>query len=291
MKIGLQIPCFTWPGGPARIAPILADIAQTADNVGFHSLWTMDHFFQIPQIGPYDQEMLEGYSTLTYLASLTKNVKLGTMATAAVYRYPALLIKAVTTLDVLSGGRAYFGVGAAAYEKEAVAMGVPFPAWSERFEYLEETIQIAKQMWSGSKAAYRGKHHNLAETLCCPLPLSRPHPPILVAGNGKNKTLPLAARYGEACNVHGDTAFIKERLEILKRHCDAVGRDYGEIEKTSTGHIHLAAGQMSVKDAIDACKTLAAAGIQHMIFNMPNIHEIKPLETFGREVLPAVAAF
>jgi F420-dependent oxidoreductase-like protein len=291
MKIGLQIPSFTWPGGPAGIAGTLGDIARAADSAGFSSLWTMDHFFQIGPVGPPENEMLEGYATLSYLAALTKTVRLGTMATGVVYRYPGILVKTVTTLDVLSQGRAYLGIGAAWFEQEARGLGTPFPSTSERFELLEEALQIARQMWSGDSGPYHGKHNRLEQTLCSPQPLSRPHPPILVAGSGEKKTLRLVAQYADACNLFGDAAMVAPKLAVLQRHCDALGRDYATIEKTTLGTAHLAPGQMTAQQVVAHCKALAAIGVDHAIFNMPNVHEIGPLEIFGREIIPEVAGF
>ncbi len=291
MKIGLQVPSFTWPGGPARIPDTLAEIARAADDTGFHSLWVMDHFFQISMIGPPEQDMLEGYSTLGYLAAVTRKIKLGTMVTGVIYRYPGLLVKSATTLDVLSGGRMYFGIGAAWNEQESKGLGVPFPPLGVRFELLEEALQIVKQMWSGSDAPYRGKHNQLERTLCVPQPLSRPHPPILVAGGGEKKTLRLVAKYADACNLYGPVETVSAKLAILKQHCADLGRDYGSIEKTTLGTVELAPGKSSAGEVIAHCKALAALGVHHVIFNMPNVHEIKPLEMFGREIIPTVAGF
>jgi F420-dependent oxidoreductase-like protein len=290
VRIGLQIPNFTWPGGPAMMAARLAEIARVADDVGFYSLWVMDHFFQIGAIGPHDHDMLEGYTTLGYLAGLTRRAKLGTMATGVIYRYPGILVKTVTSLDVLSGGRAYFGIGAAWNEQEAKGLGIPFPPLGTRFELLEEALQITRQMWSGNNGAYDGKHNHLTETLCVPQPLSRPHPPILVAGGGEKKTLRLVAQYGDACNLFGSPQAVAAKLAILRQHCADLGRDYGSIEKTSLGTVELRPGRLSAADVLAQCRALAAAGVQHAIFNMPNVHEITPLETFGREIIPAVAA-
>jgi F420-dependent oxidoreductase-like protein len=289
MKIGLQIPSFTWPGGAAQIAPKLAQIARVADDTGFHSLWVMDHFFQIRGVGPHENDMLEAYTTLGYLAALTKRVKLGTMVTGVIYRYPGILVKAVTTLDVLSSARAYFAIGAAWNEQEAKGLGVPFPPLGVRFELLEEALQIAKQMWSGNNGPYHGKHNQLEETLCSPQPLSRPHPPILIGGGGEKKTLRLVAQYADACNIFGPPDTVRAKLAVLKQHCDALGRDYGAIEKTTLGTVDLEPGKMHAKDVIAHCEALAAIGVQHAIFNMPNVHEIRPLEVFGREIIPAVA--
>ena len=259
----------------------------------------MDHFFQIGSrdramgLGPAEDEMLEGYSTLAYLAGHTKKVKLGTLVTGVIYRHPGILVKTVTTLDVLSGGRAYLGIGAAWNERESKGLGVPFPPVAERFQRLEEALQIAKQMWSGDVGPYNGKYYQLAETLNSPQPLTKPHPPILIGGSGEKKTLRLVAQYADACNLFARMGIetVRAKLDVLKRHCDTVKRDYAEIEKTTLGTVHLAPGQMSASEVIEQCRALAGLGIQQAIFNMPNVHEIAPLETFGREIIPAVQAF
>ena len=298
MKIGLQVPNFTWPGGSAGIASKLAEIAVAADEAKFSSLWVMDHFFQIggrnPQsgLGPAEDEMLEGYSVLSYLAGITKNLKLGTLVTGVIYRHPGILAKTVTTLDVLSGGRAYLGIGAAWNEREALGLGVPFPPVAERFERLEEALQIIHQMWSGQRTPYHSKHYQLTETLNSPQPLTKPHPPILIGGSGEKKTLRLVAQYADACNLFAGTGVegVRHKLDVLKQHCERLGRDYFTIEKTTLGTAWLAPGHMSAGDVIAQCRLLSDIGIQHAIFNMPNIHEITPLETFGKEIIPVVAA-
>jgi F420-dependent oxidoreductase-like protein len=299
MKIGLQIPNFTFSGGPQKLGSDLAQIAGAADEAGFASIWVMDHFFQIggrvPRgfLGPAEDEMLEGYSTLSYLAGFTHRVRLGTMVTGVVYRYPGIMVKTITTLDVLSGGRAYLGIGAAWNERESRGLGVPFPPLKERFERLEETLQIANQMWSENNGAFNGKYYQLAETLCNPQPLSKPHPPILIGGGGEKKTLRLVAKYADACNlsaVLGDDV-LRSKLDILKAHCEEVGRDYAAIEKTCLDTVHLAPGQATAHDVIEECRRLASLGIQHVIFNMPNVQDITPLEIFGREIIPAVTMF
>jgi len=297
MKIGLQIPNFTYPEGPKELGKKLAEIARTADDAGFSSLWVMDHFFQIGSrdrsmgLGPAEDEMLEGYSTLSYLAGITKKVTLGTMVTGVIYRHPGILVKTVTTLDVLSGGRAYLGIGAAWNEREARGLGVPFPSTKERLERLEETLQIAKQMWSDNNGAFEGKYFQLAETLCNPQPLSKPHPPILIGGSGEKKTLQLVAKYADACNLFARMGVetVRGKLDILKQHCEKVGRDYAEIEKTTLRTVHLAPDKENPGNVIEECRALAGIGIQHAIFNMPNVHEIKPLEIFGREIIPQLA--
>jgi F420-dependent oxidoreductase-like protein len=293
MRIGLQVPSFTWPGGTAVIGPRLAEIAQTADDAGFYSLWVMDHFFQIRGVGQPDEPMLEGYSALSYMAGFTKQVKLGTMVTGVIYRFPGILIKTATTLDVLSGGRAYLGIGAAWFEREALGLGVPFPSLKERFERLEEALQIAKQMWSGEVAPFDGQHFHLAETLTSPQPISKPHPPILIGGSGERKTLRLVAQYADGCNLFARAGVdtLKHKLEVLRWHCDNVGRPYHEIEKTALDTVHLAPGQMSVDQVIASCRKMADLGFQQIIFNMPNVFDIKPLEVFGKDIIPAVAGF
>ncbi len=293
MKIGLQIPNFTWPGGSSVIGPRLAEIARTADEVGFASLWVMDHFFQIQYVGKPEEPMLESYSTLNFLAAQTRRVRLGTMVTGVIYRHPGILVKMVSTLDVLSGGRAYFGIGAAWNEQESRGLGVDFPPLKERFERLEEALQITYQMWSGKAAPYQGKHYHLDLTLNSPQPLSRPHPPILIGGSGEQKTLRLVARYADACNLFGRMGadILRQKLDVLKRHCEKEGRAYETIEKTALDTVHLTPGGMTPGDMIQKCRELHELGFDHLIVSMPNVYEIKPLEIIGREVIPVVSEF
>lgn len=291
MRIGLQVPSFSWPDGPAGIGQRLAAIGRAADDAGFYSLWVMDHFFQIGMIGPPEEPMLEGYSALSFLAGVTKRVKLGTLVTGVIYRYPGLLVKTVTTLDALSGGRAYFGVGAAWNEQEARGLGVPFPPLKTRFEQLEETLRLAHQMWAGDRTPFVGTHYQLADPLNSPQSLTRPHPPIMIGGGGEQKTLRLVAQYADACNLFArmGSEVLQQKLDILKAHCEAIGRPYDAIERTALGTVHLAPGRDTAASVIALCRSLAGLGIQHVIFNMPNVHELAPLETFGREIIPAVA--
>jgi F420-dependent oxidoreductase-like protein len=294
MKIGLQVPRFNWQGTPQNTGAKLIEIAQTADRGGFASLWVMDHYYQIaPGLGDEDDPMLEGYSTLHYLAGVTQNIMLGTLVTGVIYREPAFLIKQVTGLDVLSGGRAYFGVGAAWYEEEADGMGFPFPAVATRFEMLEETLQIAHQMFKDDRSAYEGKHYTLKKPILSPQPLSKPYPPIMIGGMGEKKTLKFVAQYADACNLflRAGTDTLKHKLEVLKRHCDDMGRDFDEIEKTTLGTVHLGGGDDTPDSMIDTCRQLADLGFDHAIFNMPNPHEIKPLEAIAEEVIPEVQGF
>lgn len=296
MKIGLQLPNFTWPGGPQGIPSTLTQIAQTADAAGFSSLWVMDHFFQIgdPErsmgVGPAEDEMLEAYTTLAYLAAITKHVRLGALVTGSVYRNPGILIKSVTTLDVLSNGRANLGIGAAWHEREARGLGIPFPPTSERFERLEEILQIAKQMWSDNNGPYNGKHYQMAETINSPQPFSKPHPPIYIGGGGEKKTLRLVAQYANACNIISFMGLdaLKAKLAVLKEHCAAVGRNYDEIAKTTLSMAVVPAPH-SAASVIDQCRGFANLGFEEVIFMLPNVHEITPLEIFQKEIIPAVA--
>ncbi|HSB88620.1 MAG TPA: LLM class F420-dependent oxidoreductase [Anaerolineales bacterium] len=292
MKLGLQIVRFDWTGSPANIGPTLRDIGQAAEAAGLDSLWVMDHFFQIRGIGPVADPMLEAYATLGYLASATARIHLGTMVTGVVYRYPGILIKTATTLDILSGGRAYFGVGAAWFEREARGLGVPFPSTKSRFELLEDTLRAAHQMWAGATQPFQGKHVHMKEPLAQPAPLTRPHPPILVGGGGERKTLRLVAQYADACNLFtGDLANMRHKLDVLRRHCDDVGRPYDEIERTALATIAFDRSKASASRMIEDCRRWAQAGIQHLIFSMANVHEVGLLESLGREVVPVVAEF
>ena len=291
MKLGLQIPSFTWPGGSNEIRATLARIGRAAETAGFASVWVMDHFFQIQMVGKPEEPMLEGYSALNFLAAVTERVRLGTLVTGVIYRYPGILIKTATTLDVLSGGRAYFGIGAGWYEREVLVLGVPFPPLRERFERLEETLQIAHQMWSGKVAPYQGKHYHLGETLSSPQSLSKPHPPVMIGGSGEKKILRLVAKYADAGNLYAFESVepIRAKLEVLRRHCEDGGRPYNAIERTAVGAFDLAPGGMSPQQAIDFCRSVSSAGIQPLIVSLPRVHEITPIELIGKEIIPAVA--
>jgi F420-dependent oxidoreductase-like protein len=232
MRLGIHFSNFSVPGGPDAIGPALAKTAQIADEGGCALFTLMDHFFQIPPIGPGEEPMLEGYAGLGFLAAKTQRIMLGLMVSGVTYRHPGLLAKTVTTLDVLSNGRAVLGLGAAWFEREHVGLGVPFPPLGERFERLEESLQICRQMWSDDDGPYEGKHYRLAETLCSPRPVQQPRPRILVAGGGERKTLRLVARYADACNLVGPVEQVRHKLDVLERHCEAVGRDPAEIERT-----------------------------------------------------------
>ncbi|MEV0237867.1 LLM class F420-dependent oxidoreductase [Nonomuraea sp. NPDC050786] len=262
MDLGLTCPRFTWPGGDAAIAGRFAAVARGADQAGLRSLWVMDHLFQIPNFGSAEDPMLEAYGALSYAAALTSRVSLGALVTGAVYRAPGLLVKQVSTLDALSGGRAVLGIGAAWYEPEARGLGLPFPSLAERFERLEETLQIARQMWSGQDKPYHGRHYQLERTLDAP----RANPPILIGGSGEKKTLRLVAQYADACNfLYG--ADVRHKLDVLRAHCERLRRPYEEIEKTL--HLRIPEGQ-SVEESVQRCAELAALGIDHVIVAVPD---------------------
>jgi F420-dependent oxidoreductase-like protein len=289
MRLGLQIPSFTWPGGPAEIGRRLGEIGRTAEASGFDSIWVMDHLFQIPLNGPVEQEMLEAYSALNYLAAHTSRARLGALVTGVTYRQPGVLIKQVTSLDVLSGGRASLGLGAAWFEREHRALGVPFPPRRERFERLEETLQIALQMWSDDNGPFRGKHFHLTATLNAPQSLSRPHPPILVGGGGEKKTLRLVARYADACNLFPDLSSVRRKLDILRQHCAAEGRDYDQIEKTVLFVFDVGPRGERASQLAEQLGAYAALGVQTAIGSVIGVERLEPLEIVGRDVLPQVS--
>jgi F420-dependent oxidoreductase-like protein len=233
MKLGIHFPNFTHPGGPAALPGILSATARAAEDGGVDTFTLMDHWFQMESIGASEDPMLEGYTTLGFLAAQTERMTLGLLVTGVTYRHPGLLAKTVTTLDVLSGGRAQLGIGAAWYEREHRGLGVPYPPIAERFERLEETLQICRQMWSDDDGPYDGHHYQLAETICSPQPISQPAPRILIGGSGEKKTLRLVAQYADACNLFApDTATVARKLDVLARHCETEGRDGAQIEKT-----------------------------------------------------------
>lgn len=233
MKLAIHNPSFTYAGGAESIAANLAATARAAEDGGAEQFTLMDHWFQIPPVGAPEEPMLEGYTALGYLAAQTERLRLGLLVTGVTYRHPGLLAKTVTTLDVLSGGRAELGIGAAWFEEEHDGLGVPYPPMAERFERLEEAIQIALQMWSEDDGPYEGKHYRLAETLCSPPPVQQPRPTLMIGGSGERKTLRLVAKYGDACNLFGaEPEVISHKLDVLRGHCENEGRDYEEIEKT-----------------------------------------------------------
>jgi F420-dependent oxidoreductase-like protein len=296
MKTGLQISSFTWPGGPEAIASTLGRIVRDADEAGFDSIWVMDHFFQIRGVGRPEEPMLEGWTALGYMAAHSTRARLGLMVGGVHYRLPGLWAKAATTLDVLSGGRAWLGIGAAWNEDESRALGFPFPPLGDRFEMLEETLRIAHGMWQGergSEAAFDGRHYQATRLLNSPQALSRPHPPIMIGGGGERKTLRLVAQYADACNVFGGPAAIHHKYEVLRAHCEAIGRDPGTIERSTLQSVTLATDDKpgdSPAQIIDRFGELSDAGAQHVIFSVRDVADPRTIEILGRDVLPQVHA-
>jgi F420-dependent oxidoreductase-like protein len=288
LQIGLQIPDFTWPGGPALLGSELATAGRTADEAGFDFIAVMDHFFQIRGVGPAEHEMLEAYTTLGYLAGCTSRARLLTLVTGAVYRQPGVLAKIVTTLDVLSGGRAWLGIGAAWNEEESRGLGIGFPPVAERFERLEETLQICLQMWRGDQTPFTGRHYRLERPLNSPQALSRPHPPIMIGGGGERKTLRFVARYAQACNLFPGPD-LAHKLDVLRAHCDAEGRDYGEIIKTCYYRFDVGERGERAGQVVDELGALAEMGFQAAIGQVARVWSVTPLEIIGNEIIPAVA--
>ena len=297
MKVGLQICSFTWPGGAEAIGPTLARIVQDADAIGFDSIWVMDHFFQIRGVGRPEEPMLEGMTALGFMAAHSKRARLGLMVGGVHYRNAALWVKATTTLDVLSGGRAWLGIGAAWNQEESQALGFPFPPLGERFEMLEETLRIAHEMWQGergSEAAFNGRQFQADRLMNSPQSISRPRPPIMVGGGGEKKTLRLVAQYADACNVFGSPEGIARKYAILDQHCADVGRDPREIERSTLQNVRLgppsSARTESPQQIIDRFGELWDAGAEHIIFELKDAHEAAYMETLGRDVVPALQA-
>ncbi len=297
MKVGLQICSFTWPGGPEAIGPTLARIARQADEVGFDSIWVMDHFFQIRGVGKPEEPMLEGMTALGFMAAHTQRARLGLMVGGVHYRNPGLWVKATTTLDVLSGGRAWLGIGAAWNEDESRSLGFPFPPLGDRFEMLEETLQIAHGMWEserGSEAAHHGRQYQAARLLNSPQSLSRPRVPIMVGGGGEKKTLRLVAQYADACNVFGSPEAIARKYAILDAHCAAVGRDPRDIERSTLQNVRLGPADHARTErpnqVVDRFGDLSDAGAEHVIFELKDVHMPEHLDVVGRDILPSLHA-
>ena len=287
MKIGLQIPSFSWPGGTEAIGPTVGRIAHQADEIGFDSIWVMDHFFQIRGVGKPEEPMLEGWTTLGFLAANTKRARLGLMVGGVHYRLPGLWVKAATTLDVLSGGRAWLGIGAAWNEDESRSLGFPFPPLGQRFEMLEETLQIAHQMWQGergSEAEFHGRHYDATRLMNSPQSISRPRVPIMIGGGGERKTLRLVAKYADASNVFGGPEMIAHKYAVIREHCADIGRNPDEIERTNLQTIDL--GRDSPARIVDRFGELADAGAQHVIVSVADVHDPRQLETIGRDIVP-----
>ncbi len=292
MKLGLHIPSTTWEGGAPGLGSKLAEVVQAAEAAGFDSIDVADHLWQHPLLGGPQISQVEAYTTLGFIAAHTRRVRLFALATAVSYRHAGLLAKMVTTLDVLSGGRAMLGIGAGDYPEEAVGLGLPFPSLGERFDLLEETIQACLRMWEGdhgSEQPFAGAHVRVERPLNLPQSLSRPHPPILIAGSGERRTLPLVARYADACNLRPSPE-IPRQLDLLRRLCEHEGRDYDAIEKTVPFGFDVGAGGSKVGELIDRLRWLSGMGIQSVFGWVVGVDQIAPIEVMGRDVIPAAAA-
>jgi F420-dependent oxidoreductase-like protein len=288
VKLGLHYWNYSRPADPARIAATLGETARVAEQAGFSGFSVMDHYFQMDQPGvcSADEPMLEAYTTLGYVAGRTERMTLGVLVSGVMYRHPGLLAKIVTTLDVLSGGRARLGIGASWYEREQAGLGVPVVRVAERFERMEETIRICLQMWSGEAGPFQGRHYQLGETLCVPRPISQPHPPILVGGGGEKKTLLLAARYADACNLFGaGPDAVAAKLDVLRSHCEAEGRDYDRIQKTV---LAVMPALLDVDGFVAAARAYAALGVTELQM-MPDRDPVEFTEQVAERILPRLA--
>jgi F420-dependent oxidoreductase-like protein len=291
MKLGVQLNSFDWNGGPEQFGVTLARIARATEEAGFDRIGVADHLWQHPIMGGPVANEPECYTTLGFLAASTRRISLVPMVSGVHFRHPGVLVKAVTTLDVLSGGRATFGIGSGHYEEETRGLGIPFPPQSERFEMLEETLRIALRMWSGEhgdERPFEGKHYRLERPLNVPQSLTRPHPPIMVAGDGERKTLLLVARYADACSLRPKPE-IPHKLDVLRRHCEAEGRDYEEIEKTCAFGFDVGERGEKAGELVEQLRWLAGMGVETVVGMVPRIDRITPLEIIGNEVIPAVA--
>ena len=292
MKLGLHVVNFTFPGGPSAIAATLAEVARTAEAAGVANISLMDHYFQLKVMGAPEQPMLEGYTGLGFLAAHTNRVELQLLVTGVTYRRPGLLVKIVSTLDVLSSGRAALGLGAAWYEREHLGLGVPFPPLTQRFEMLEETLQIVKQMWSDNDGPFNGKHFQLAETINSPQPLRRPHPPLMIGGSGEKKTLRLVAKYGDATNVFAGPQAgpdqIAAKLDVLRGHCEREGTDYDRIRKTIlyVGPLH--EGAQGAHEFVEVMAEYARLGIQEVHVMPLHAAPVPFVQNLGEHVIPAL---
>jgi F420-dependent oxidoreductase-like protein len=290
MKFGLQVNSFTWPGGNAEIGPTLARVTRTAEDAGFDSIWVMDHFFQIRGLGPPEAPMLEGLTTLGFMAAHSERMRVGLMVGGIHYRPPALWIKAHTTLDVLSGGRAWFGIGAAWNEEESTGLGFPMPPLRERFEWLEDTLRMAHSMWaggSGSGERFEGTHVRAARLLNSPQAISRPRVPIMIGGGGERKTLRLVAQYADACNVFGGPERIAHKYAVLREHCERLGRPYDEIERSTLQSVD--PDRHSADQIVQLFGALGEAGADHILFSVRGVHDTAKLERIGAEVFPQLS--
>jgi F420-dependent oxidoreductase-like protein len=309
LKFGLQHPNFTFDGQGAEIVEKLRTLVQKAESLGFDSFWVMDHFHQIRNVGEFQEPMLEGWTTQSVVAGFTSKIKLGTLVTGIVYRYPSVLAKVGASLDVLSKGRLYMGIGAAWNVDEATAYGIPFPSVRERMQRLEEAVQVIIKMWTEERASFNGKFYQLRDAYCNPKPIQKPHPPIMIGGSGERRTLKIVAKYGDACNVFGSVETVKKKLGVLRDHCSSVGRDYDSILKTKLGHVVIDENREKVTEAIrslpeerrreyaiygtpeEVRKQIEAfrdAGIEYLIVNLEPDRELQALGLFASEVLKKI---
>ena len=292
MKFGLQVSSFTYPGGTPELAPTLERIVRTADEVGFDSIWVMDHLFQIRSVGAVDEPMLEGWTALGWIAALTKRARIGLMVGGIHYRHPGIWVKAATTLDVLSGGRAWLGLGAAWNQEESEGLGFEFPPLGVRFEQLEETLRYAHEMFEGdlgSQRGLQGRHFRPTRLLNSPQSISRPRVPIMIGGGGELKTLRLVAQYADAANVFGGPEKIHHKWQVLKAHCDAVGRSYDEIERSTLQNVRISrdgsGGAETPDQVIERFGELGDAGAQHILFSVRDVWQTDKLELLGSTLL------
>ena len=287
MQLDIHVPRFTWPGGPEAIGPTFATLAETAESIGVRTLSVMDHWFQMEMLWPAEEPMLEGYTALSFAAAKTERLRFRLLVGGVTYRHPGLLAKTITTLDVLSGGRAELGLGAAWYEREHLGLGVPFPPLRERYERLEETLQICFQMWSADNGPYQGVHYQLAETLCSPQPISSPRPRVLIGGGGERKTLRLVATYADACNIIGDVETVRHKVGVLRRHCDEVGRDFEQIEVTALIGV---ADDAAPEDILREAEALHGAGVHAIVIRAAGAEPSRWLEETWGPVVPRLEA-
>jgi F420-dependent oxidoreductase-like protein len=311
MKFGIQHPSFTYDGEGAKIIDSLSKIAKSAEDLGYDSFWTMDHFHQIMVMGKQEEPMLEGWTTISVLAGITSKIKLGTLVTGNSYRNPAILAKIGATLDVLSKGRLFFGIGAAWNDVEARAYGIPFPSTRERLERLDEAIQIVKKMWTEEQASFDGKYYKLENAYCNPKPIQKPTPKILIGGSGEKYLLRTVAKYGDACNLFGSPETVKKKLAVLRKHCDEVGRDYDSILKTKLSGVLIGENKQEIEQTVSALSKVmppgmlkealiygtpeqvkeqidefSNAGVQYLITSFRGPSELQSLKLFGETIIP-----
>ena len=306
MKFGLQHPNFSFDGEGPQIVEKLRNLVGRAESYGFDSFWVMDHFHQIRNVGELQEPMLEGWTSQSVVAGFTSKIKLGTLVTGIVYRYPSVLAKVGATLDVLSKGRLFMGIGAAWNVDEATAYGISFPPVKERMQRLEEAVQIIRKMWTEESATFTGKFYQICNAYCNPKPIQKPHPPIMIGGSGERRTLKIVAKYGDACNIFGSVETVKKKLGVLREHCRSVGRDYDSIVKSKLGHIVIDKDKEKVMEAIKSMsedrrreyaiygtpeevrrqvEAFRDVGVEYLIVNLEPDRELQALELFANEVV------